>query len=199
MSFNRRQPLAPVASPKIIAIAVFFLILTGVATRAQKYRGPDGKLRIALVKQPYSPTGTSVGPNTMANGGIQKVLAGMNTDVRVQEVALTPRELTEYGAWKKLGWRWATFQRLSPGMNETATLRLAYWQPALRCLDWLPDFSTQAVTVSHSRSACSGLMLILISIRPKQRAVVRSVGCRWPWLRVARCSECVWTRISIHR
>ena len=53
---------------------------------------------------PYSPTGTSVGPNTMANGGIQQILAGMNTDVRVAEVALTSPELTEYGAWKKLGW-----------------------------------------------------------------------------------------------
>ena len=40
----------------------------------------------------------------MANGGIQKILAAMNADVRVEEVALTPEELTEYGAWKKLGW-----------------------------------------------------------------------------------------------
>src|SRR5215510_11265243 len=112
MSFNRRQPLAPVASPKIIAIAVFFLILTGVATRAQKYRGPDGKLRIALVKQPYSPTGTSVGPNTMANGGIQQILAGMNTTVRVEEVALTADETTEYGNWKKLGWALGHFSDL---------------------------------------------------------------------------------------
>jgi len=40
----------------------------------------------------------------MANGGIQQILAGMNTVVRVEEVGLTPAELTEYGAWKKLGW-----------------------------------------------------------------------------------------------
>src|SRR5262249_33533016 len=104
MSFNRHQSLATIASPKIIAIFIFFLILTGVATHAQKYRGLDGRLRIALVKQPFSPTGTSVGPNTMANGGIQKVLVGMNADVRIEEVALTRQELTEYGAWKKLGW-----------------------------------------------------------------------------------------------
>jgi arginase len=40
----------------------------------------------------------------MANGGIQQILAGSNAVVRVQEVELTPAELTEYGAWKKLGW-----------------------------------------------------------------------------------------------
>jgi arginase len=40
----------------------------------------------------------------MANGGIQQILAGMNTNVRVEEVSLTPQELTEYGSWKKLGW-----------------------------------------------------------------------------------------------
>jgi arginase len=28
----------------------------------------------------------------------------MNTIVRVEEVSLTPQELTEYGSWKKLGW-----------------------------------------------------------------------------------------------
>ncbi|HJZ83290.1 MAG TPA: arginase family protein [Pyrinomonadaceae bacterium] len=71
---------------------------------AQKYTAADGKLRVALVKQPFSPTGISTGPNTMANGGIQQILAGMNISVRVEEVALTPQELTEYGAWKKLGW-----------------------------------------------------------------------------------------------
>ena len=84
--------------------SIFFTLVLCPVNYSQKYTAPDGKLRIALVKQPYSPTGTSVGPNTMANGGIQKILAGMNTDVRVEEVALTSRELTEYGAWKKLGW-----------------------------------------------------------------------------------------------
>lgn len=86
-----------------IALTLLIFLLAALA-HAQKYSGPDGKLRVALVKQPFSPTGTSVGPNTMANGGIQKTLAGMNTTVRVEEVSLTTDELTEYGAWKKLGW-----------------------------------------------------------------------------------------------
>jgi len=88
---------------QLISLALLIFLLAPLAP-AQKYSGADGKLRVALLKQPFSPTGTSVGPNTMANGGIQQILAGMNTVVRVEEVALTPPELTEYGAWKKLGW-----------------------------------------------------------------------------------------------
>jgi arginase len=88
---------------RLISIAII-LLATSTLAAAQKYTAPDGKLRVALVKQPFSPTGTSAGPNTMANGGIQQILAGSNAVVRVQEVELTPAELTEYGAWKKLGW-----------------------------------------------------------------------------------------------
>ncbi len=88
---------------RLIALTLLSLLVPSIA-HSQKYTAPDGKLRIALVKQPFSPTGTSVGPNTMANGGIQQILAGMNTIVSVEEVSLTPAELTEYGAWKKLGW-----------------------------------------------------------------------------------------------
>ncbi len=71
--------------------------------QAQRYTGSDGRLRVALVKQPFSPTGTSAGPNTMANGGIQQILAGMGTVVRVSEAALSAEEATEYGGWKRLG------------------------------------------------------------------------------------------------
>jgi arginase len=88
---------------RVVSI-ILIVLATSTLALAQKYVDADGKLRIALVKQPFSPTGTSVGPNTMANGGIQNILTRMNTLVRVQEVALTPAELTEYGAWKKLGW-----------------------------------------------------------------------------------------------
>ena len=88
---------------KLIALTLLSLLVPSVA-HSQKYTAHDGKLRIALVKQPFSPTGISVGPNTMASGGIQKILAEMNTSVRVEEVALTTQERTEYGSWKKLGW-----------------------------------------------------------------------------------------------
>lgn len=69
-------------------------------------------LRIALAKQPFSPTGTSVGPNTMANGGIQELLAKMGATVRVSESKLTAAQDTEYGAWKRLGWALGDFARI---------------------------------------------------------------------------------------
>jgi arginase len=65
--------------------------------------GGDGRLRIALLKQPFIPNGVSVGPTTMANGGIKDTLEQMGASVRVMEVGLTSGESTEYGAWKRLG------------------------------------------------------------------------------------------------
>lgn len=88
---------------KLIAPSLAILLLCPLLMRAQRYSGSDGRLRISLSKQPYSPNGTSSGPNTMANGGIQQILAGMGAVVRVEEAALTPDEATEYGGWKRLG------------------------------------------------------------------------------------------------
>lgn len=86
--------------------AAIILTVTSVAfqtARAQRYTDGSGHLRIALAKQPFSPTGTSAGPTTMANGGIQRMLNDLGAAVRVDEAALTADENTEYGAWKKLG------------------------------------------------------------------------------------------------
>jgi arginase len=69
-------------------------------------------LRISLAKQPFSPTGTSVGPSTMANGGIHELLAKMGATVRVSKSKLTATQDTEYGAWKKLGWALGDFARI---------------------------------------------------------------------------------------
>ncbi len=66
-------------------------------------RVPDGKLRVALTKQPLGPNGPSKGPATMADGGIQKQLAELGATVRVDEARLTAEEDTEYGGWKRLG------------------------------------------------------------------------------------------------
>ena len=79
------------------------LLVAATPAFAQRYTGTDGKLRVALAKQPYSPNGTSVGPTTMANGGIQQQLAAMGATLRVDQAGLTPDEATEYGGWKKLG------------------------------------------------------------------------------------------------
>jgi arginase len=70
---------------------------------AQRYTTGDGALRVALAQQPFSPNGTSVGPRTMAEGGIQKVLAEMGATVRIEAAGLTAEEDKEYGGWKRLG------------------------------------------------------------------------------------------------
>ena len=92
MSFSRRV-LA------LVALCVSPTLLVA----DQKYTAPDGKVRVALAKQPFSPNGTSPGPNTMANGGVQDQLAKLGAIVRIDEAKLTADEDTEYGGWKRLG------------------------------------------------------------------------------------------------
>jgi len=87
---------------RVSLVLAIFLIAPAV-THAQRYSSSDGRLRVALAKQPFSPTGISAGPNTMANGGIQQILEGMGVTLRIDEASLTPSEATEYGAWKRLG------------------------------------------------------------------------------------------------
>src|SRR4030095_2323560 len=87
--------------PVLSAIAAA-LLLSSLA-HAQRYTGADGKLRVALAQQPFSPNGTSPGPKTMANGGIQQQLAALGATVKLQEAALTADENTEYGGGRRLG------------------------------------------------------------------------------------------------
>ena len=77
--------------------------LTAPHAQVQKYADAAGKIRVALSKQPLSPNGASKGPTTMADGGIQKILADIGAVVRVEEAKLTPEEDKEYGGWKRLG------------------------------------------------------------------------------------------------
>jgi arginase len=88
---------------RLMAAAFAAGLLVPTPGAGQRYTGPDGKLRVALVQQPFSPTGTSAGPRTMAQGGIQPMLSGLGASVRVDEAALTSEENTEYGGWKRLG------------------------------------------------------------------------------------------------
>jgi arginase len=87
----------------VFVVALALACSSASVAGQQKYVGPDGKLRVALSKQPFSPNGISKGPTTMAEGGIQKILAGLNATMRVEEARLTPEEDTEYGGWKRLG------------------------------------------------------------------------------------------------
>jgi arginase len=86
----------------IIVAASVLLVQAPALAQAQRYTDAQGRLRVALARQPFSPNGVSNGPNTMANGGIQDILARMNAVVRTDEARLTAQENTEYGGWKRL-------------------------------------------------------------------------------------------------
>jgi arginase len=78
------------------------LTVSATTINAQRYTDQSGHLRVALVKQPFLPNGTSVGPTTMADGGIKAWLTKSGAAVKVEEVKLTAQEDTEYGGWKRL-------------------------------------------------------------------------------------------------
>ena len=85
-------------------LSIFLIIALSSAAHAQaRYTGADGRLRVALAQQPFSPNGTSRGPATMANGGIRDTLSRLNAVIRSAEAALTAEQATEYGGWKRLG------------------------------------------------------------------------------------------------
>ena len=91
------------AAGELALVLALTAVSAPVRAQAPRYVGSDGALRVALAKQPLSPNGPSKGPTTMAEGGIQRILADLGATVRVDEARLTPLEETEYGGWKKLG------------------------------------------------------------------------------------------------
>jgi arginase len=146
--------------------AVVFTFVTAIAAGAQP-------LKIALAKQPFSPTGTSPGPAAMANGGIQEQLAKMGASLRIDESKLTAAQDTEYGAWKRLGWALGDFAKIvakneregfftvglyatcpsMPGMVaglEHSRLADKPLRVGMLWLDAHPDFNTPETTRSGS-------------------------------------------------
>lgn len=85
------------------AVLLGSVICTSSAV-AQRYVDADGRVRVALSQQPLSPNGRSNGPRTMAEGGIQRLLAELGATIRIDEAQLTAYQNAEYGGWKKLGW-----------------------------------------------------------------------------------------------
>jgi arginase len=88
---------------RAVLLALIVTCVMEASAEQKTYYASDGKLRVALSKQPFSPNGISKGPTTMAEGGIQKILTDVGATVRVEEARLTAEEDTEYGGWKRLG------------------------------------------------------------------------------------------------
>ncbi len=97
---------------RILASLFALLALLPLSAESQRYTDPNGRLRVALTKQPLSPGGPSRGPTIMAEGGIQSTLRSMGATIRVSEAQLTAREEEEYGGWKRLGMSLGHFAEL---------------------------------------------------------------------------------------
>jgi arginase len=93
----------PPRPSSVVALVLAAYLVPALSEAQPRYAGQDGRLRVALSKQPFSPNGVSKGPETMATGGIQEILATLGAVTRVHEARLTADEDKEYGGWKRLG------------------------------------------------------------------------------------------------
>jgi arginase len=157
---------------KAAAVASVLVVLVTVSDMTDVRQAPPVRVRVALAKQPFSPTGLSKGPSTMAGGGIQQMLAEMGVEVRVQESALTSEEEKEYGGWKRLGMALGHYADLVAANEREGYLtvgllatcpsmpglvaglqRTSATTPARVAMLWLdahPDFNTPETTRSGS-------------------------------------------------
>ena len=87
----------------LVSALTMLVSMASPAAGQTRYTSPDGKLRVALSKQTFSPNGQSPGPNRMATGGIQQILASLGATTRTDSAVLTTEESAEYGGWKRLG------------------------------------------------------------------------------------------------
>ena len=130
-------------------------VLCAMASPHAQFTDSAGHLRIALVKQPFVPNGTSAGPATMAEGGIQHGLAGLGATVRVNEVKLTPDQEPEYGGWKRLG-----FALGHLGKIVAANAREGYFNVGL--LGTCPSMPGMVAGLQHSGSSNAPLKIGLL-------------------------------------
>ncbi|MFC1725847.1 arginase family protein [candidate division KSB1 bacterium] len=92
---------------KSIIILLVVLLLPAIIF-AQKYTGGDGKINVAVVKNPYSGSRSgselSGGPDSLEAGGLKEILEKMNCNVvSINEAKLTPEQDRDYGVWHRVG------------------------------------------------------------------------------------------------
>ncbi len=93
---------------KLLTWCVIILLLSPSVALAQRYLDTDSRIRVALVKMPYS-GGRNVpersgNPEYLEQGGIKEILQQMDVVLRpVANVRLTPEEEDDYGEWHRLG------------------------------------------------------------------------------------------------
>lgn len=91
-----------------IWIACSLAVAVASPALAQKYRDPDGKIRVAPVKMPFSGERNvpeySGGPDYLETGGLGKLFDELGTRMKpIETVKLTEEEEKDYGTWHRLG------------------------------------------------------------------------------------------------
>lgn len=82
------------------------LILVCIFIPAQKYQGEDGKIRVMILKDPYTDSRTGPeklkGPAHLDNEGLENLLLGSGCTIEeVREVQMPPEQEREYGEWNR--------------------------------------------------------------------------------------------------
>ncbi len=91
-----------------ISIILIFVFLMPYSSSAQKYTASDGKIKTAIVLNPYNGDRAgnelSIGPDALVNGGIRDLLIDNDCDLMsISEAELTSDEEKEYGRWNRMG------------------------------------------------------------------------------------------------
>jgi arginase len=93
---------------KTLCLIVLACLLVPTAVSAQSYTSPEGALKVALVKMPYTGARNvaelSDTPNYLEQGGLERMLADGGVMLKpISTVELTSEEQRDYGEWHRLG------------------------------------------------------------------------------------------------
>ena len=127
-----------------ISVFVIVTMLAAVPSIAAQQAAKKSPLRIALVKQPFVPNGTSAGPDDDGRrrhpGGARDSWARRS---RGRRSRLTPEQDTEYGGWKRLGFALGHLGRVVAANERDGLLHASACSArARRCRAWSRAFST---------------------------------------------------------
>jgi arginase len=91
-----------------IDFMVIVILFMPMMILAQKYQNTDGKIRVVIVKNPYSGSRSgpelSEGPDILEDGGLKELLEKTGCIVeKIKDVRLTQEEDKDYGVWHRLG------------------------------------------------------------------------------------------------
>ena len=142
----------------IVSVMPILLLMSEVA-HAQRYTGPDGRLRVALAKQPFLQPELPPVPTrwpTVASSRFSK--RWMQSFALKKPPSHRKRRLS-MGRGNVWGWRWVISLISLRRMSRMVSSPLVYWLLALQCRDSLLVCNTQDRDGNLSELECCGSTL----------------------------------------